>query len=72
MQSFELEKDTWSDTDFDVMGWHDARIYAFAFIPEEYEYRLDIDYIFKWVIDVLFGDIHLTTSRQLSSLFSIA
>ena len=49
MQSFELEKSIWSDADFDVMGWHDARIYAFAFIPEEYEFRLDVDYIFKWV-----------------------
>jgi len=31
------------------MGWHDNRIYSFAFIQEEDEFRLDIDYIFKWV-----------------------
>jgi hypothetical protein len=31
------------------MGWHDARIYAVAFLQETFEFALDIDYIFEWV-----------------------
>jgi hypothetical protein len=26
MDSYELEKPVWDDSDFDAMGWHDARI----------------------------------------------
>ena len=46
---YHLEKSTWSGADFDLMGWHDNRIYSLAFLPEEYQLRLDIDYIFEWV-----------------------
>lgn len=44
-----LEKWVWTEDDFEQMGWHDARIYAFAFVPEEFEFVLDIDYILEWV-----------------------
>lgn len=32
-----------------MMGWHDATVHAFAFIPEKFELLLDIDYILQWV-----------------------
>ena len=31
------------------MGWHDATLHAFAFLPGKYELLLDIDYILDWV-----------------------
>ncbi len=40
-----LEKEIWTDSDFDIMGWHDNRIYKISF-SEDLE--LDIDYIFQW------------------------
>ncbi len=46
---YELEKWIWSETDFEIMGWHDSRIHALAFYPEDFEFALDIDYIFEWV-----------------------
>ena len=45
---YELEKWVWSHHDFDVMGWHDATVHAFALVPEQFELLLDIDYIVKW------------------------
>jgi hypothetical protein len=39
----------WTHDDFDEMGWHDVKIHAITFQPEEYEFILDIDYIFAWV-----------------------
>lgn len=44
-----IEKCIWTETDFDLMGWHDATLYATAFLPEQNEFLLDIDYIFEWV-----------------------
>lgn len=44
-----LEKEVWSDEDFDVMGWHDATVHGLAFNPYEWSLALDLDYIFKWV-----------------------
>ena len=46
--TYELEKTLWTDQDFDLMGWHDAQIYAISFATD-FEFVLDIDYIFKWV-----------------------
>jgi hypothetical protein len=46
--SYQLEKTTWSDPDFDRMSWHDCPIHAFSF-NDEFELLLDIDYIFEWV-----------------------
>ena len=45
----ELTKSVWTDADFDQMGWHDARIWALAFLAESSEFVLDIDYIIEWV-----------------------
>ena len=39
----------WTEADFEIMGWHDARIHAVAFLEETFEFALDIDYIFEWV-----------------------
>jgi hypothetical protein len=47
-KSYQLEKVIWDSLDFERMGWHDCRIYAFCF-GENYQLLLDIDYIFKWV-----------------------
>jgi hypothetical protein len=43
-----LEKWVWTAADFELMGWHDARVHAIAHIPEEWEFLLDLDYILKW------------------------
>lgn len=73
MEPYRLTKLVWSDTDFAALGWHDATIWAVAAIPEEYEFLLDLDYIFKWVepadgedhykfwvspVTMLFRDVH--------------
>src|SRR5262245_12604288 len=47
----QLQKATWTDTDFDTMGWHDVALHAIAIEPvQDYPGRvlLDIDYIVKW------------------------
>jgi hypothetical protein len=49
MDSYELEKPVWDDSDFDVMGWHDARIWSMLANTDEFEFLIDLDYIFKWV-----------------------
>lgn len=46
---YELGKWLWTESDFEIMGWHDSRIYALAFAPEKSEIIFDIDYIFQWV-----------------------
>lgn len=42
---YRLEKQLWTDEDFEQMGWHDCNIYQIR-LAEDLE--LDIDYIFKW------------------------
>lgn len=37
----------WDENDFDVMGWHDCRLYGISFDHKKYNLILDIDYIFK-------------------------
>ena len=50
MENFKLEKKIWTDTDFDIMGWHDCKVYAISFFDgASFELALDIDYIFKWI-----------------------
>ena len=49
IEPYEVEKWIWTDADFEQMGWHDSWVYAFAFLPESFEFALDIDYIFRWV-----------------------
>jgi hypothetical protein len=43
-----IAKDVWTDADFAQMGWHDARVWALAFINESFEFLLDLDYILEW------------------------
>src|SRR5690242_20793394 len=43
--SYNLEKNIWTENDFEQMGWHDAIIYKIAFGNN---LLLDIDYIFQW------------------------
>jgi hypothetical protein len=49
METYPLEKLIWDDGDFEVMGWHDATIWAIHPDPDAHEFSLDLDYIFKWV-----------------------
>jgi len=49
MKKYDLEKAVWSEKEFKAMGWHDATIWSMLANSEEYEYLLDLDYIFKWV-----------------------
>ena len=48
MGFYKLEKKIWTDQDFDIMGWHDCRLWALLGIIESFEFVLDLDYIFKW------------------------
>jgi hypothetical protein len=45
-----LEKSIWTDADFDIMGWHDASVWAFAVEGiSRGRLLLDIDYLIEWV-----------------------
>jgi len=46
-----IVKDIWTEQDFKQMGWHDSHVYAINFPNEDLEFCLDIDYLFKWVLD---------------------
>jgi hypothetical protein len=48
-ETYEIEKWLWTEADFEVMGWHDPPIHALAFLPDQFEFVLDIDYILEWV-----------------------
>jgi len=41
-------KEIWTNSDFEIMGWHDCRIYAMSFPDEKFKFYLELDYIFKW------------------------
>jgi len=43
------EQTSWTDADFENMGWHDVQIHAVGWIPERYELCFDIDYIVEWL-----------------------
>ena len=49
MSDYELGKWQWNDSDFPTMGWHDSVIWSTAPDPENFEFLVDLDYIFKWV-----------------------
>lgn len=50
---FTLDKNIWTQDDYEQMGWHDGSIYGFIFMPVgdggTTNIIFDIDYIFKWV-----------------------
>lgn len=48
-EGYALEKWTWTEEDFERMGWHDALVHAFSFQPADWELLLDLDYILEWV-----------------------
>ena len=41
-------KETWTNKDFEVMGWHDSRLYQLKFPDEDCNFIIYLDYIFKW------------------------
>ena len=41
-------KEKWTNSDFNEMGWHDARLYQIKFPDEEFNFTIYLDYIFKW------------------------
>ena len=51
----ELTKSTWTDADFEVMGWHDAHVHAVSVgVREDDRFPwqrvlIDLDYIVRWV-----------------------
>ncbi len=49
MEIFELEKQVWDNGDFSIMGWHDTTIWSMFANTNDFEFILDLDYIFKWV-----------------------
>jgi len=44
-------KETWTNKDFESMGWHDCHIYSMDLPDENLVLSLDIDYIFKWELE---------------------
>ena len=42
---YKLEKQVWTDADFEQMGWHDCNIYKIRLTDD---LELDIDYILQW------------------------
>jgi hypothetical protein len=49
MQENNLNKNKWTDGDFDLMLWHDCKVYAVAFDSVKFELLFDIDFIVEWV-----------------------
>lgn len=49
---FKPAKSLWTESDFEVMSWHDNRLHGIGIVddfePHEHEVRFDIDYIFQW------------------------
>jgi hypothetical protein len=48
-EQYELEKTIWSEADFERMGWHDSRVHALGFLPDRFEFALDVDHTFQWI-----------------------
>lgn len=46
---YQPEKTLWTETDFEIMSWHDCPIHAISF-HKDYVLSFDIDYIFKWIL----------------------
>jgi hypothetical protein len=49
METYKLEKPVWTQVDFNVMGWHDSKVWGILANTDEWELLVDLDYIFKWV-----------------------
>jgi len=59
MEPYQLEKEIWTDADFERMSWHDNYIHGFSF-NSDFELCLDIDYIFKWVLKGKYYDFWMS------------
>lgn len=44
-------KENWTVDDYKEMSWHDSHVYSLFFPSENLEFSLDIDYLFKWVLN---------------------
>jgi hypothetical protein len=42
-------KTVWTEADLDDALWHDCHVYAFAYVYEEFEFSMDVDFIFEWI-----------------------
>ena len=49
MSTSSLEKTVWTHEDFEVMGWHDATIWSMHANVDDFEFLIDLDYIFEWI-----------------------
>ena len=49
MAMYQLTKALWDDSDVAVMGWHDSTVWPMLVNPGDYEFLIDLDYIFEWV-----------------------
>jgi hypothetical protein len=49
-ENYTIEKNVWSDSDYDQMSFHDVHIHAVCFSTDSTEMSFDVDYIFKWVM----------------------
>lgn len=41
----------WTNEDFEEMGWHDSYVHAVSFPTSDNGLSLDLDYLFKWVVN---------------------
>lgn len=46
---YQLDKALWTADDFEVMGWHDSRVWAMVAAEESFKFAMDLDYIFRTV-----------------------
>jgi hypothetical protein len=44
-------KSTWTNDDIDNMGFHDCRLYSVSFPGDTLKLKMDIDYIFDWILN---------------------
>jgi len=49
MTTYQLTKLIWDDDDFSDMGWHDTTLWSMHANPDDFEFVVDLDYIFSWV-----------------------
>ncbi|MCX6119089.1 MAG: hypothetical protein NT027_16250 [Proteobacteria bacterium] len=57
MGDFKLKKPIWDESDFSEMGWHDAIIWSVHPNSDEFEFLIDLDYIFGRIEPVA-GETH--------------
>ncbi|WP_372474779.1 hypothetical protein AB4865_05815 [Capnocytophaga sp. ARDL2] len=43
-----IEKNVWTETDFIDMSWHDSLIHSISFPDNNFEFKIELEYIFKW------------------------